>query len=112
MFNDDVFFGYTIEPPHVTKAGVDDISALPEGTYALVLRANPMAGTPCIKLIGMNVPANASIRCCNSQSVKNPSITLVSEESNSGSYKETDVNAWTKLLNFLIKNKSVSLVIM
>lgn len=89
---------YTIEPPIVTNAKLDEAYAIAPGKYKLDVRNNPIAGTPAIKVFGESVLSTTAIRCCKPVGRKNNSITVLSNKDGDGDVRHVDYLAWARLL--------------
>lgn len=107
----NIFFGYTIEPVHFSNASSAVTCALPEGEYVVTVKNNPIAGVPCIKVIGVDYSTSASIRCSKPVGRKSNGIALLSKEDSTGDPAVVDIEAWTKLLDFIVLQKEVTLII-
>lgn len=107
----NIFFGYTIEPVHFSNASSAVTCAVPEGEYVVTVKNNPIAGTPCIKVYGVDYSICASIRCTKPIGRKSKGITLLSKEDSTGDTAIIDCGAWSKLLDFLLHQEDVKLII-
>lgn len=107
----NLFLGYTIEPPTITHALTSCAYAIPEGRYEVIIKNNPIAGTPCIKIVGIDYSSCTSIRCVKPVGKKGNGIALVSSENGSGEPTTVDVTAWSEFLNFIVTEENVELII-
>lgn len=107
----EMYIGYTLEPPVVDYAGENALTALPCGEYMIVLRNNPVAGSPCIKLIGITHSCTSTIRCCKPIGKKNASIVLLSDPEGKGTSTENNTKPWLELLIAVSDSPQTTLII-
>lgn len=105
------YIGFTLEPPVLELASENAVAALPNGEYMVVLRNNPVAGSPCIKLIGITHSRTSTIRCCKPIGKKNASIVLLSNSDGKGTSKENNAEPWMELLNTVLDSSQIILII-
>ena len=105
------YLGYTLEPPVLDYAGENALTALPCGEYMIVLRNNPVAGSPCIKLIGITHSCTSTIRCCKPLGKNNASIVLLSDPEGKGAPTENNTEPWMELLINVFDYPQTTLII-